>query len=136
VGSLHWANVTTVVPSFTGLTTVDVMVPLTYDLEVSSAHYLQALDGGHIPVDLLFSGTMFYHDDAGLLQAVMIPWDKEARCQLQIGTWREAMDVHFPGAAWVRLPQATFERLQRYRARQAQPTWEAAVEALLRGQPT
>ncbi len=136
VRSLHWANVTTVVTSFSGSTTVDVIVPLTYDLEVASAHYLQALDGGHIPVDLLFSGTMFYHDPAGLLQAAMIPWDKEARCQLLLTAWRDAMDLHFPGSAWIRLPQPTFERLQRYRAQHAAPTWEAAIDTLLAGPPT
>jgi len=59
VKPIQLATVTTMVPSFTALTEVDVQVPCTYDLEVASARYLQGLDDGTIPLLLLFSGTVF-----------------------------------------------------------------------------
>jgi hypothetical protein len=130
VGSLHWTNVTAVVPPFVDRTSLELPVNLTYDFEVASAQYFQSLETGEIPVDLLFSGTMFYAAD-GLLQAAMIPWEKETRCQLPVAVWRDAMDAHFPGAAWLRLSRATFDRVQRFRSRHASPDWDHAVNTLL-----
>jgi uncharacterized protein DUF6084 len=131
VGSLHWTNVTAIVPPFTGSSSVELPVGLTYDFEVSSAQYLQALEGGEVPVDLLFSGTMFYHDEDGLLQAAMIPWEKEARCLMPVAVWRAAMDAHFPDASWIRLSRGAFDRLQRYRAAHPVTDWNQTIDALL-----
>ncbi|HEY4320967.1 MAG TPA: DUF6084 family protein [Gemmatimonadales bacterium] len=132
VGSLHWTNVTAVVPPFTGHTSIELPVSLTYDFEVTSAQYLQALDDGETPVDLLFSGTIFYLDADGLLQAAMIPWEQEARCKLPVAVWREAMDSHFPDAAWIRMSRATFDQLQLYRAGRAATDWDDPIRTLLR----
>ncbi len=53
------------VPGFTSVTETELPVPCTYDLEVASARYLQALDDGTIPLLLLFSGTVFIaHGDS------------------------------------------------------------------------
>jgi hypothetical protein len=131
VGSLHWTNITAIVPPFTGSTLIELPVGLTYDFEVSSAQYLQALEAGEVPVDLLFSGTMFYTDEAGLLQAAMIPWEKETRCLMPVTVWREAMDAHFPDAAWIRLSRTAFDRLQQYRARHPVTDWNQTIDALL-----
>ena len=38
--------------------------PCTYDFEVTAAKYLQALDGGEVPLEFLFSGTVFYMSEA------------------------------------------------------------------------
>lgn len=130
--TLLWTRVTTVVPPFSGSTEVEVLVPCSYDLEVTSAAYLSALEGGVVPLELLFSGSVFYAGAGGLLQVERLSWDHEAELRLAVAVWREAMDRHFPGAAWLRLERETYDRLRDYRARNAL-TWEAAVERLLDG---
>jgi hypothetical protein len=126
-----WTQVTCVVPPFAGSTVVELLVPATYDLEVASAKYFHALAEGDIPLELLFSGTVFYLGDGGLLRASQIPWECEAAFRLPVRTWREAMDNHFPGAAWVRLRRDVFDRLVAYRAGRTLPTWDDAVSTLL-----
>jgi len=42
------------------------------------------------------------------------------------------MDRYFPNAGWLRLSRETIDRLQRFRAERALPTWEQAIEALLK----
>jgi hypothetical protein len=130
LGSLLWANLTTVIPPFAGSTLVDVSLACTYDFEVATARYLHALDDGRVPLELLFSGTVFYQGQAGL-QVERISWDKDARFDLPIEVWQRAVEAVFPNTAWLRLPLDTFERLASYRARHALPSWEAALDALL-----
>ena len=47
------------VTGFTGATEIDLPVACTYDFEVAAAKYFHSLDGGEIPIVLLFSGTVF-----------------------------------------------------------------------------
>jgi len=128
--SLLWTQATLVVPPFEGAIAVELPIACTYDFEVASAKYFAALEGGEIPIELLFSGTVFYPGSDGL-QVVQLPWDREARCRLPVALWREAIDRHFPDSAWLRLRRDAFDRLSEYRARRALPTWDAAIEALL-----
>ncbi len=44
---------------FDATTEVDLPITCTYDFEVAAAKYLHGLDGGEIPILLLFSGTIF-----------------------------------------------------------------------------
>jgi hypothetical protein len=131
VGSLLWANVPLSVPPFEHSAEVDLLVPLTYDFEVASAQYFSALAQGMVPVDFLFSGTVFYPAEDGQLRTALISWEKEARFRMQASLWREAMEEHFPGHAWVRLGGSTFDRLRAYRTRRALPTWEHTIDELL-----
>ena len=130
--SLHWMNVHLHVGPFEGATVVDLEVPCTYDLEVTASRYFQALEDGEVPLEFLFGGTVFYAGQDGALQVAPIAWDREAEFRLPVAAWREAMDRHFPGAAWLRLGRESFERLHAYRAREALLTWEDAVDSLLR----
>ncbi|HEX5501867.1 MAG TPA: DUF6084 family protein [Thermomicrobiales bacterium] len=130
LGSLLWTHAAVQVPPFTGSTTVDLPVACTYDFEVVGAKYFHGLAEGEVPLEFLFSGTVFYDGERGL-QAVRIPWDKEARYRLPVSVWRETMEHYFPGSAWLRLRRDVFDRLYRYKTRQGLPTWEAALEALL-----
>src|ERR687886_2462813 len=57
--TLPWTRITTVVPAFTDSTLVDVLVPCSYDLHVAASRYFDALDGGDVPLEFLFSGTVF-----------------------------------------------------------------------------
>ena len=129
--TLPWTRLTTVVPPFSGNTLVELPVACTYDLEVAAASYFGALESGNVPLELLFSGTVFYSAADGRLQAERIAWTKEATYALPVGVWRETMDRHFPGSAWLRLSRDSYDRLRAYRARNAFASWDDAVAALL-----
>jgi hypothetical protein len=132
LSSFLWTQATAFVPSFTGATAVDLTIPCTYDFEVVAAKYLDALRGGAVPLELLFSGTVFYGASSGQ-RIARLPLDREATFELPIAVWREAIDACFPGSAWLRLRRESFDRLAGYRARHTLPTWEATVESLLEG---
>jgi hypothetical protein len=129
--TLPWTRTTLVVPSFVGATQVDLELICTYDLAVTAARYLHALRDGAVPLEFLFSGTMFYSGASGQLQTARIGWDREADYDLPVAVWREAMDHHFPHGAWLRLDQDRFDRLHAFRARRAIPSWEQTIDALL-----
>ena len=42
------------------------------------------------------------------------------------------MDAYFPGAALLRLGRDTLDDLQRFRAQRGLPTWDQALEQLLK----
>ncbi len=134
VRSLFWTQATLMVPAFAGAAVVDLPVGCTYDFEVAVAKYFHALEDGEVPLEFLFSGSIFYPDDGGALRVGRIPWDREAAYRLPIRVWRELMDHHFPNSAWIRLRRDAFDRLHSYRAGRMLPTWEDAFEELLRGQ--
>jgi hypothetical protein len=129
--TLLWTRTSLTVPRFSGSTVVDVLVPCTYDFEVLASRYLDALTGGDVPLELLFSGTVMHLGDGGALQVTRIPWDLEAEYALPLEVWRATMDQHFPGTAWLRVRKDTFDRLAAFRARRVLPTWEAAFDTLL-----
>jgi Family of unknown function (DUF6084) len=131
VRSLLWTNASAQVPGFTASTTFELQVPCTYDLEVTASRYLNALEGGEVPLELLFGGTMFYSEASGRLQVASISWDREAEYRLPVAVWRDMMDQHFGGRAWLRLRRGTFDRLAAYKARGAFASWEGAVDDLL-----
>jgi hypothetical protein len=128
--SLLWTIAHLQVPAFRGQTTVDLPIHCTYDFEVVAAKYLDALADGEIPLELLFSGTVFYVGGSGL-QVEQIAWDREARFRLPVRVWRDVMQRYFPNSAWLTLHKDTFDRLHQYRTRHALPTWDATVEQLL-----
>lgn len=131
LNSLLWTHTTLLVPAFVGSTLVDMPVPCTYDFDVVSAKYFHALDDGEVPLEFLFSGSIFYAGAAGL-QVAQISWEKEAHFQLAVGLWKQMMEHYFPNSAWLRVRKDVFDRLYSYRSRHALPTWEAALEGLLR----
>ncbi|MCP9491715.1 MAG: DUF6084 family protein [Solirubrobacteraceae bacterium MAG38_C4-C5] len=128
---LLWTHTTLVIPPFQGETVVDLDVPCTYDFEVTASKYLAALQDGEVPLELLFSGTVFHRDEAGRLSVSRISWDREAPYRMPVAVWRETMDFHFRGAAWLRLERETFDRLAAYKARHTLLSWETALSALL-----
>jgi hypothetical protein len=130
--SLLWTHTTLQVPQFSGSTVVDMPVACTYDFEVVAAKYFHALEEGEVPLEFLFSGTVFYAGEDGWLQTARISWEKEAEFRLPVRLWKETMEHYFPNSAWIRLRKDAFDRLYSYKARRGLPTWEAAVEALLR----
>jgi len=129
-----WTHTTRIVPPFEDSTLVDLVVPCTYDFDVSASTYLDAVRDGDIPLELLFSGTFFYGGADGRLQTGRIAWDKEAHYDLPARVWHETMEGCFPNSAWLRLQKDTFDRLHAYRTAGAITSWEAAIDALLLAQ--
>jgi hypothetical protein len=131
--TFRWAQAAIQVPPFDEHTSVELAVPCTYDLEVAAAKYFYALDEGDVPLEFLFSGTVFFLGEHGVLQTAQIPWDCEAAYRMPVQVWKQAMEHHFPGSAWLRVRDDVFERLVDYKARHALPTWDATLDELLAG---
>ncbi|HEY3594056.1 MAG TPA: DUF6084 family protein [Polyangiaceae bacterium] len=129
-----WTHASTIVPGFTGETTVDLPVACSYDLEVAAAKYFHALSDGEIPMLLLFSGTVFVRGASGLY-VEPVPWDREASFRLPVRVWREVMDAYYPGSAWLRLSRENVDKLMKLKARRAIATWDDVIAMLLRDQP-
>ena len=127
---VQFSNVSIMVGGFTGRTELDLPVPLSYDMEIGATRYFAGLDDGEVPLLLLFSGTIFGMAD-GRMSVAQVPWSKEAHFRLPVAVWQEAIDAHFPNAAWFRVSTHTRDELQRFKARHALPTWEATVLELL-----
>ncbi|MGH9512670.1 MAG: DUF6084 family protein [Terriglobales bacterium] len=126
-----WMNTGFSVPGFSGSTLIDLQLPCTFDFNVAATKYFHALEAGEVPLCLMFSGTVFYSDSDGALQATQIPWDREANYRLPVATWRKMMDMHYPNSAWLCLQREAFERLYRYKVQHGLPTWEEAIERLI-----
>jgi len=130
VKPIQLALVSTMVPGFTSVTEAELQVPCTYDLEIASARYLQALDDGTIPLLLLFSGTVFTaHGDS--MRVELIPWSCEASYRMPVTVWQDVVREHFPGSAWLRCSTETLDALSLFKAVNALPTWDATLSALL-----
>jgi Family of unknown function (DUF6084) len=129
--TLLWTRTTLVVPPFTDTTTVTLPLACSYDLEVNAASYLSGLEDGEVPLEFLFSGSVFYAGPNGMLQTARISWDREAEYRLPVSAWRAAMDRHFPGAAWVRLGRPAWDGLRAYKAEHGLRTLDEAVERLM-----
>ena len=129
--TLLWTHASAMLPGFTGSLEIDLPVACTYDFEVTAAKYFHALDDGEIPLLLLFNGTVFTRGQTGF-SVEPVPWEKEASYRLPVKVWRELMDLYFPGGAWIRLRRESFDALHRFKGRRALPTWDDAVEALIR----
>lgn len=128
---LLWTNLTTTVPAFTGSICIQLAVPCALDFDLTATKYLHALDGGTVPVSLLFSGTIFYRTAANELQATPIPWNTEARLALPAGTWKQCIDLYYPNTAWLGLRRDVFERLYEFKMREGLATFDEALERMM-----
>jgi Family of unknown function (DUF6084) len=131
--SLLWMNTIAAVPSFAGTTSVDLLLPCSFDFTVASTKYFHALQTGEIPLCVLLSGTVFYRGKDDTLQVVQIPWSCEANYRLPVEVWKQAIDQHYPNSAWLRLERDTFDRLYEYKVKNGIPTWEQLLDALVTG---
>ena len=122
-----WTHASTMVAGFTGRTEVELPVPCTYDFEVAAAKYLHALGDGVVPLVLLFNGTVF--SSAGVEP---VPWHKENKFGMPAAAWHDLMDLYFPNSGWIRIRKDTLDQLERFKASRALPTWEQALEVLLK----
>lgn len=128
---MQLAFLSQVLSSFTGTCDFDLVLPLSYDVEVAAHKYLAALEGGEAPLILLFSGTVF-SGALGSLSVQPVPWHKETQVRMPVAVWREAMDAHFPGQAWLRLSRSAYDDLATYRGRHGLVGWDDVVAKLVR----
>lgn len=126
-----WTHAVAVVQEFTGSTDAELPVTCTYDFEVMSTKYFDALEDGVIPLLFLFSGTVFYEDHEGNLQAAPIAWSKESSYRLPVSAWKEMIARYYPNSAWIRMHKDVFDQLYRYKATRGLPTWEEVITRLL-----
>lgn len=129
--SMLWTHANVVVPPFNGETLVDLPVPCTFDFNVAATKYFAALDDGEVPLNLLFSGTIFHAAEDGALRVAQIPWEKETTFLLPVRVWKDMMDLYYPNSAWLCLRRDVFDLLFQYKSRHSLPTWEQALESLL-----
>lgn len=129
--TMLWTHANATVQPFTGETTVDLPVPCTFDFNVATTKFFNGLTAGEIPLCLLFSGTVFYTDEEGLLQVSQISWEKEASYRLPVSVWKNMMDHYYPNSAWLNIRLDVFEKMQEYKMRRSIPSWEQTLESLL-----
>jgi hypothetical protein len=106
-----WQHCAAMVPGFTGTTEVPLPLECTYDFEVTAAKYLHALRDGLVPLQFLFSGTIFM---AG-----------------QQGFSVQLVKQHYPSSGWVRLGHDTVAALNAYKSARGLLGLDDAVTELL-----
>jgi Family of unknown function (DUF6084) len=128
--TMLWTHVAVNAPPFQGETTVDIPVPCTFDFNVASTKYFHGLNEGDLPLNFLFSGTVFYQSEQEGLQVAPISWEKEAKFRLPLKIWKQMIDEYYPNTAWLCLRRDAFERLYEYKVRNGIPTWEEVIERI------
>lgn len=136
--SLHpflWTHISTMVTGFDTSTEVDLHVPCSYDMEVAGAKYLHALAGGEIPIVLLFSGSVFGAGSAPSgagFTARPVAWSAEANHRLPLEIWRATIDRYFPGVGYIKVSHQVLDDLAKFKTDRALPTFDQALERLLK----
>jgi hypothetical protein len=131
--SLLWSQLDVVVPAFTGSTIIPVPVVCNYDMEVAAAKYLHALPDGEAPLALHFNGMVYYPDERGGLQMVLVPWSRSIDFRLPVSVWKETIEHYYPNTGWVALRGETMEALERERVGRGLPTFDACLGEMLGG---
>lgn len=125
-----WQHTTAMVQGFSGATQVDLPLECTYDFEVAAAKYLHALRDGGVPLQFLFSGTVFVQGARGF-SVQQVPWDREDRHDMPVSVWRDLIGRHFPNTGWLRLDHDTVEAVAAYRRAHGLLSNDAAITSLL-----
>jgi len=131
--SLLWSQLDVVVPAFTGATTTAVALPCSYDMELAAVKYLYALPGGEAPLTLHFNGMVYYPDENGGLQMVLVPWSHSVDFRMPLSVWRETVEHYYPATGWAALNADTLVALERERVARGLPTYDSCVRQLLDG---
>ena len=82
-----WQHCAAMVPAFLGTNEITLSLECTYDFEVTAAKYLHALGDGALPLQFLFSGTIFVKSERGF-SVQQVPWDREHRYDMPVEVWR------------------------------------------------
>lgn len=125
-----WQHCGAMVAGFTGHTTVALPLDCTYDFEVTAAKYLHALERGALPLQFLFSGTIFVNSPRGF-SVQQVSWDCEDRYDMPVSVWRDLITAHYPNTGFVRLGHETVRALTEYKSVRGLLDLDHAVTALL-----
>jgi Family of unknown function (DUF6084) len=129
-----WQHSTAMVPGFTNVTEITLPLECTYDFEVAASKYLHALQEGAIPLQFLFSGTVFMKNDRGFTVR-QVSWECEARYDMPVKVWNQLIQLHYPNAGWVRLGHDTVSALAAYKSERGMLDFDEAVNTLLAAAP-
>jgi hypothetical protein len=129
--SLLWTHANVSVSSLDPERKVELPVPCSYDFNIAATKYFHGLEQGDVPLNFLFSGSIFYRDGEGRLQIEQIPWSKECAYRLPVGIWRAMMERYYPQSMWLCLHRDVFDELDQYRRQLGLPTFERALQSLL-----
>lgn len=91
LGPVPWTTLRHEVDAFDCLTTTELHVACRFDFGAAVPKYLAALQGGAVPLELLFSGTLSWMTAAARPLTAMIPWDREAYYRLPERVWTELL---------------------------------------------
>lgn len=133
--SFLWQHATAMVQGFSGATQVQLPLECTYDFEVAAAKYLHALRDGAIPLQFLFSGTVFGRGPRGFA-VQQVPWDREDRYDMPVSVWRDLIAQHYPNTGWLRLDRDTIDALAAYRTARGLLGFDDAITSLLAASST
>ena len=125
-----WQHCAAMVPGFTGTTEVTLPLQCTYDFEVAATKYLHALRDGTLPLQFLFSGTVFVAGQRGF-SVEQVPWDREDRYDMPVTVWRQLIGQHYPNSGWARLSHDTMAALAAFKSAHGLLDIDEAVTALL-----
>lgn len=125
-----WQHCAAMVPGFTGATEAGLRLECSYDFEVTAAKYLHALRDGVVPLQFLFSGTVFTAGQRGF-SVQQVPWDCEDRYDMPVSVWEELIRQHYPNSGWVRLAHDTVGALAAYKSARGLLSLNDAVIELL-----
>lgn len=129
-----WQHATAMVPGFTAATQVALPLDCTYDFEVTAAKYLHALRDGTVPLQFLFSGTIFgpaLGPGGRGFSVQQVSWECEDHFDLPVPVWRGLISQHYPDSGWVRLRHDTVAALAAYKSEHGLLDMDEAVGALV-----
>jgi hypothetical protein len=129
--TIFWQIINVPVPSFMNKTVIEINVPCSEELRIAAGKYFYAVREGSVPLNFLFSGTLFYQSKNDELQISLIPWEKEARYQMPTVLWQTLMDSHFPGSRWLQIHKDVYEKLVEYKSMTKYATIEDCLENIL-----
>ncbi|MDQ3728972.1 MAG: DUF6084 family protein [Actinomycetota bacterium] len=131
-GAFRWASTQTMVQGFTGEGEFELVVPVSYDLEIASAKYFGALDeGGSVPLRFHFNGSILYERGDGRVQMTPVAWDRSERFEMPMEAWTRLTAEHHPFRNWVPLHSETVARIEGLKATMGAPTFDDAVSRIL-----
>lgn len=125
-----WMHTSAMVPGFSGATQVTLPLACTYDFEVAASKYLHALRHDTVPLQFLFSGTIFITGEQGFA-VQQVSWDRDDRFDMPVEVWRELISQHYPDRGWVRLGHETTAALASFKSTRGLLDLDAAVDTLL-----
>jgi hypothetical protein len=82
-------------------------------------------------VALHFNGIVYYPDERGGLQMVLVPWSQSIDWRMPVSVWQETVAHYYPNTGWAALDASTLIELERERVGRGLPTYDACVRALM-----